>query len=236
MAPTRPQNQDNGQPARGKKGWRKQNGKWKTPRQSKKNRLAKKAARAEAAEAQLLAEYDESLNVNVVPEVEGLTEEWIAADNANLHAGKYPRNFSWVDPDTELRWSFPSVRVKDCRRAGLDHEAAVSEHDDEAAVSAHDDEAAVSEHDNESPVTTPTRLKSRSVLVSEWCAECNEAPYEPWQTECGCLLCDTCYRSAMAAAVDEGKPVGFCKVCQVEFRRAKRLFDQPQGVPREAWR
>lgn len=212
MAPSRPQNPDNGQPARGKKGWRKQNGKWKQARAPKWKRDARKAAVAEAAEAQLLTEEDASLSVNPVREEEGLTEEWIAADNANLHAGKYPRNSSWVDPDTKLLWSFPSARVKDSREAGLDHEAPVSE------------------QDSESPVTTPTKPKSRSVLVSEWCAECNEAPYEPWQTEYGYLLCDTCYRSGMAAAVDEGKPVGFCKVCQVEFRRAKRFVDEPQGV------
>jgi hypothetical protein len=218
MAPSRPQNPDNGQPVRGKKGWRKQNGKWKQARAPKWKRDARKAAAAEAAVAQLLAAEDKSLGVKVVPEEEGLTEEWIAADNENLHAGKYPRNSTWVDPDTELLWSFPSARVKDSRKAGPDHEAAVSE------------------HDNEPPVTTPTTPKSRSVLVSEWCAECNEAPYEPWQTECGCLLCDTCYRSVMAAAVEEGKPVGFCKVCEVEFGRAKRLPDQLWGVFRETRR
>jgi hypothetical protein len=161
MAPSRPQNPDRGQPARGKKGWRKQNGKWKSQRAPKRVRDAKKAAVAEAAEAQLRAEEDASLSVDPVREEEGLTEEWIAADNENLHAGKYPRNSTWVDPDTELLWSFPSARVKDCRKAGPDHEAAASE------------------HDNEPPVTTPTTPKSRSVLVSEWCAECNEAPYEP---------------------------------------------------------
>jgi hypothetical protein len=71
----------------GKKGWRKQSGKWKSARAPKWKRDARKPAAAEAAEAQLLAAEDTSLSVNPVCEEEGLAEEWVTADNENIHAG-----------------------------------------------------------------------------------------------------------------------------------------------------